>query len=68
MGVKGGKPGGELMSNGILDGDDVEGSRVAISVLDNSNTPQVVTTGDHAQVTWIQVSRWSNNVFEFTVL
>lgn len=43
------------MSQGILDVDNVEGSRVPFPIDDGSNTTQVVSTSDHDQVAWNKI-------------
>jgi len=44
------QPGGEGMSGGILDVDDVERSRMSLTVHDDADSPQVTTSGHHADV------------------
>ena len=43
-------PGGEAVSDAVLDVDDVEAPWVALTVGDETHTPQVTTAGDHAQI------------------
>ena len=48
MGVS---PCGERVTSVVLDVHDVEGAGMAIAVRDESDSPDVVTTSDHGQVT-----------------
>ena len=43
-------PGSERVAMGILDGNNVEGSRVTRAVSDDTDTTNVVTSGDHGEV------------------
>jgi hypothetical protein len=45
-------PCGKWMSNGIFNMYNIESTRMSVSVLDDSNSPQVVTSSNHAQVSW----------------
>lgn len=43
------------MSKSILNVDDIEGTRMTLTVDDGSDSPQVTTTSDHAQVARIKL-------------
>jgi len=47
--------GGEGVSGGILDVDDVEGSRMSFTVHDDADTPQVTASGHHADVSGLEL-------------
>lgn len=47
-----GEPGGEAVARAVLDVNHVEGAGVTLPVGDHADTPQVSTSGDHAEVTW----------------
>ena len=48
-------PGGESVSRGVLDGDDVKRSGMAITVSDDSDTANIATTSDHAEISGVQL-------------
>jgi hypothetical protein len=47
--------GGECMAESILDVDHIEGSRVTFSVGDQTDTSQIMTSGNHAHVSRIEL-------------
>jgi len=49
------QPGGEGMSGSILDVNDVEGSGMSLAVHDDANSPQVTTSGHHANVAGLEL-------------
>ena len=50
------------MTESILDVDDVEGTRMTFTSNDRANSPQVTTTGDHAQVARFKLDEVHNFV------
>src|SRR5690349_17263095 len=50
-----GETGGELAVENILDVDDVEASNVTLAVGDDTDTASVTTTGDHGDVTDLEL-------------
>lgn len=48
-------PGGKKVAKSILDVNNIEGTRVTLTVDDGSDSPQVTTTSDHAQVTGVKL-------------
>ena len=53
--------GGELMAGGVDDVCDVERTRMTLDVLDQTNTPKIASTNNHAEVAEIEF----NNVDDF---
>jgi len=49
------QPGGERMSGGILDVNDVEGSGMSLTVHDDADSPQVTTSSHHANVAGLEL-------------
>jgi len=49
--------GGEGVSRGVLDVDDVEGSGMFFAVHDDANTPQVTTSSHHANVARLELDK-----------
>lgn len=47
--------GGKKVAKSILDVNNIEGTRVTLTVDDGSDSPQVTTTSDHAQVTRVKL-------------
>ena len=50
-----GKSGSKGSSGSVLDVDDIEGSWVTIAGCNDTNSPQVMTSGDHAKVSGIEL-------------
>jgi len=49
--------GGEGVSGGILDVDDVEGSRMSFTVHDDAHSPQVTASGHHADIPGLELDK-----------
>ncbi|GMT32155.1 hypothetical protein PFISCL1PPCAC_23452, partial [Pristionchus fissidentatus] len=50
-----GDTGGESVSGGVLDVDDVEGSRVTLTLGDDSDATDVTASGDHGEVSGVEL-------------
>lgn len=55
-------PGGKSVAEGVLNVDDIEWTRMTFSVDDGSDSPQVTTARDHAQVSRVKLDEVHNFV------